>query len=93
LILTYEYPVIDTDINGTTVINYRTASSEASIALGQEQTFNIPYTVLLNGPRGVYLRAQAVLGIQIFYTRIVMSPSCFHVWGTTLIPFWSPIDC
>lgn len=93
LILEYEYPVINTDINGTTIVNYRLSRTEASIALGQEQTFKIPYTIPLLGPRGVYLRAIAVAGVQIFFTRIVNNPTCVHVWGTTLIPYWTTIDC
>ena len=45
----------------------------------------------------VYLDVKAVLGKKVIdsfkITSMPLEPQCFHVWGTTLNPKWSQIDC
>lgn len=64
-----------------------------SIAKNQDFAFYIPGTVDVNTGAGIVISADAVLGVRIFSIRILSSPTCIHIWGTTLIPFWTYVDC
>merc|ERR1712150_286300 len=61
-----------------------------SILVGQSYAFYIPGTIDYQGDSGGILTVKAIGGIQILMTKIETNPACYHVWGTTLIPFWSP---
>lgn len=61
-----------------------------SIAIGQDYAFYLPYDVDLSSTVFV---AHAIAGIRIFSERIETKNDCFHVWGTTLIPYWSRMPC
>jgi hypothetical protein len=64
-----------------------------SIALNQDFAFYIPRSVVLDGEIGIVFTAEAVLGVRIFSVRITADPQCFHIWGVTLFPAWTRIDC
>ena len=64
-----------------------------SIAKNQDYAFYIPGSIDFNSGAGVVVTADAVLGVRIFSIRLLASPTCIHVWGTTLIPFWTYVDC
>lgn len=66
---------------------------KGSIALNQDYAFYIPNSVNLDSAGGVYLTIDAVLGVRVFSLRIASNPDCFHLWGTTLIPQWSRMNC
>jgi hypothetical protein len=87
--LRYELPVV----TATGEESYVSIVKRGSTTLGRDFVFGIPYNVLLTGTKGVYLRAHAVAGIDIFFQQILRDPQCYHVWGTTLIPFWTPMPC
>jgi hypothetical protein len=61
-----------------------------SIAISQDHTFVLPSDIDLEY---AYLVAHAIAGIEIMKVKIVKTPECFHVWGTTLIPYWSYMLC
>lgn len=54
---------------------------------------DIPATIDYDGEPGAVLTIDAVGGNRILHERIKADPECFHIWGTTLIPFWSTVDC
>ena len=60
------------------------------ILLGQDYAFYMPYDVDLSS---TVLMAYAVGGVNIMHVNIITSPQCFHMWGTTLFPRWTPINC
>lgn len=39
------------------------------------------------------LYAFADAGNQVLTYRVKSNPECIDVWGTTLNPLWSPVDC
>ena len=63
------------------------------IALNQDFAFYIPRQVVLEGEIGIVFTAEAIGGVRIFSIRVPADPTCVHIWGTTLIPYWSFIDC
>lgn len=87
--LNYQMPII----TSAGEESYVSIVQRGSAALGQDYVFRIPYNILLTGTKGVYLKANAVAGIEIFSVQIENTPVCFHVWGTTLIPFWTYMPC
>ena len=56
-------------------------------------TIDIPYNVDYTVEPGVTLTVEAVGGIRILQVRLTNDPECIDVWGTTLIPFWSRVNC
>jgi hypothetical protein len=60
---------------------------------GQNYAFYVPYTVNYDGAYGVTLVVHAIAGKQVMSQRVKTSPQCYHVWGTTLIPYWSSMPC
>jgi hypothetical protein len=72
----------------------RDVSQSAEILAGQQYTFTIPYEVNVDGVSGIVLIADAVAGKRIMEVRVKGNPQqCYHIWGTTLFPAWSPINC
>lgn len=61
-----------------------------SIVIGQEHVFKISFNKDLSS---LYLVVHAVAGVQIMAVKIHSNPSCFHVWGTTLNPYWTSVNC
>ena len=53
----------------------------------------MPYWVDYTSSFGAVLTVDAVGGIQVLQQKITADPQCFHVWGSTLLPFWTTIDC
>jgi hypothetical protein len=88
--LKYDLPVISYQ-NGTNI--YSPTVEQATAPLGQDITLKIPNTIDITGSSGVYLKAEAILGIVILEVRITYFPLCLHVWGTTLIPFFAAVPC
>ena len=88
--LLYDLPVLSYQ-NGTTI--YSPTVEQATAALGQDITFKIPNTVDITASTGVYLKAEAILGIVIFELRITLYPICLNVWGTTLVPYFAAVPC
>lgn len=41
----------------------------------------------------IILEINALAGIQVLRTQIDELNACWHVWGTTLIPYSSRVDC
>ncbi len=62
----------------------------AQIPVNQEHAFTMPYDVDL---KSVILIADAFLGYNIMTVSIKTSPECFHLWGTTLNPVYSAVQC
>ncbi|RNA43062.1 Cadherin-related tumor suppressor [Brachionus plicatilis] len=60
------------------------------ISMGQEHVFEMPADTDLSSS---YLVVHAIAGTRVMTVKINSNPSCFHVWGTTLYPVWSYIDC
>lgn len=54
---------------------------------------DIPGSIDFNIEPGAVLTIDAVGGIRVLQEKIKADPECFHVWGTTLIPLWSTINC
>lgn len=63
------------------------------IALGQRHIFYLPNTVNYDSTEGTILNVKAIWGKSVLATRIRSDPECFHIWGTTLIPFWTRMTC
>jgi len=59
----------------------------------QGYAFYIPGNIDYNTDPGVVLTAKAIGGKTIMSKRLTASPECFHVWGTTLNPVWSNVNC
>ena len=88
LVLTYEIPIIHLGSEW-----FMPMELKGTAALNEEWVFTIPETIVLDGPKGVYLKANAVLGVDIFNERILNNPQCYHVWGVTLITAYSSMPC
>lgn len=54
---------------------------------------DLPFMVDFEQNPGAVLTVDAVAGARVLRTRIRSDLECIHVWGTTLIPFWSHVDC
>ena len=65
----------------------------AVLGLNEHATFIIPITVSPDSRVGVVLSAEAVVGVQIMSIRVPAFPLCIHIWGTTLFPAWTYMDC
>lgn len=66
---------------------------KASLTINQDYAFYIPRQVVLEGELGIVFTADAVAGYRIFSIRVPATKTCVHVWGTTLNPKWSYVDC
>lgn len=71
-------------------LNKRTAS----IILGQEYIFKIPFDADLNS---VWFITHALAGPNIFTLQLARLQEhrtlCFHVWGAVFSPVWSFMNC
>ena len=56
----------------------------------QEAVFRLPSDTLSFTTR---LIVNAVLGVRVMDVQLSGKNQCFDVWGTTLIPFWTPMPC
>ncbi|CAF0767301.1 unnamed protein product [Brachionus calyciflorus] len=61
-----------------------------SITIGQDYAFYMPYDTDLTS---TLLVVHAVAGKRVMTVKIDNSLTCFHTWGTTLFPAWSPMPC
>lgn len=66
---------------------------KTSLVINQDYAFYIPRQVVLEGELGIVFTADARAGYRIFSVRVPASKTCVHVWGTTLMPSWSYVDC
>ena len=64
-----------------------------SIASGQAYGFRIPFSVNYDTEVGCTLEVNAVAGVNVLRVKIRTNPECFHVWGSTLSPSWSNVNC
>lgn len=69
------------------------AQEKKRIALGQQHIFYLPNIVNYDSTEGTFLIVKAIWGKTVLATRIRSDPECFHIWGTTLIPFWTRMPC
>lgn len=69
------------------------AQQKKRIAINQDHVFYLPTSVNYDSTGGAVLIVNAIWGKQVVATRIRSDPDCFHVWGTTLIPFWTRMPC
>lgn len=65
-----------------------------SILSGQSYAFYVPGAVDYTSEVGARLNVFAIAGKQVIDNyKVTLAKQCIHVWGTTLYPAWSPIDC
>ena len=69
------------------------ATQTASINLGQEFTFRLPYSVDYEYQIGTFLTIKAVAGVQVLNIKITSTPVCIHIWGVTFITRWTFMKC
>ena len=70
-----------------------TVVQTGSITAGQDYGFYVPFSVNYDGATGCVLEVNAVAGVNVMRVRIRSNPECFHVWGSTLFPSWSSVNC
>ena len=76
-----------------TATGKQTVTQTGSITSGADYAFYVPFGVNYDGINGCFLEVNAVAGYQVMRTRIRSNPECFHIWGTTLNPSWSTVNC
>ena len=82
--LTYQIP---------TNAGMQTVVQRGSISNGQDYAFKVPFAASYDGDVGCTLEVNAVAGINVLRIRVRSNPECIDVWGTTLIPYWTHMDC
>lgn len=70
-----------------------TVVQSGSITAGQDYGFKVPYGVVYDSPFGCTLTVEAVAGVRVMSVRISSDPQCFDVWGGSLTPKWSSVNC
>ena len=74
--------------------NNQIVTQTGLVTSGLEYGFLIPFSVNYESEFGCILEASAVAGINIINNiRVDSNPLCIDIWGTTLAPLWSKIDC
>jgi hypothetical protein len=74
-------------------LNKESITQTGDVGTNGDFAFYIPYTVNYDSVAGVWLTVHALGGVRVMRVRIRNSPECFHIWGTTLIPYWSAMNC
>lgn len=65
----------------------------AILGFNEQATFFVPDTLPINQRIGIVFTAEAIGGVRIFSFKVPSLPLCVHIWGSTLIPYWTFIDC
>lgn len=74
--------------------NNQIVTQTGTVTSSLEYGFKIPFSVNYESEYGCILEVDAVAGLNIINNlRIDNNPLCIDIWGTTLAPSWSKVDC
>lgn len=54
---------------------------------------DVPGNIGYDVGNGVTLTVETIGGVRVFSTRLVADPQCFDIWGGSLTPSWSAVNC